>query len=65
MPFNVFELPNQVSRYRVKHYGWATKEDRAAKYERYMRFDPEGKYGSLQQYESIMDADPKLVKWIE
>jgi glycosyltransferase involved in cell wall biosynthesis len=65
MPFNVFEQPNQVSHYRVKHYGWAKEEDRIAKYERYMRFDPEGKYGSIYQYQSIMDADPKLVKWVE
>lgn len=63
MPSNVFELRHELSSYRLRHYGWARPEDRIAKYNRYMELDPEGRYGSLPQYNSILDAEPNLVKW--
>lgn len=44
------------------HMGWMRKEDRLKKYERYMMYDPEGKWGSLDQYKSILDDNPNLVK---
>ncbi len=65
MPSNIFSLPNGLSEYRVKHYGWAREEDRLEKYERYMRLDPEGRNGSLAQYRSILDPSPNLIKWTE
>lgn len=64
-PENIFQLPNQISHLRVKHYGWATPEIRAEKYKRYMTLDPQGQYGVKAQYESIMDEHPNLVKWEE
>lgn len=47
---------------RIAHWGWSTEADRKAKYARYMRDDPEGKYGSLAQYQSILDQSPNLVR---
>jgi glycosyltransferase involved in cell wall biosynthesis len=65
MPDNVYLQSNKNSHYRVKHYGWATKEDRVAKYNRYMELDPNGTNGSLDQYESILDENPNLLEWQE
>lgn len=65
LPLNIWKLPHERSKYRLKHYGWASEESRQKKYLRYMELDPEGKYGSLPQYLSILDPNPNLVKWIE
>ena len=50
---------------KIKHYGWSDKSDRLIKYARYMAVDPDGKYGWLDQYKSILDEYPKLVKFEE
>lgn len=50
---------------RLKHFGWANKAEHRAKFERYMQADPEGKYGVMAQYLSILDEKPHLVKWEE
>ncbi|RAW11840.1 glycosyl transferase family 2 [Paenibacillus taichungensis] len=50
---------------RVKHYGWARAEDRIRKYERYQTLDPDARYGWKEQYESILDAEPRLLQWLE
>ncbi|MDN4604410.1 glycosyltransferase family 2 protein [Paenibacillus sp. F6_3S_P_1C] len=50
---------------RVKHYGWARAEDRIRKYERYQALDPDARYGWKEQYESILDAEPRLLQWSE
>lgn len=50
---------------RVKHYGWAREEDRIRKYERYQALDPEARYGWKEQYESILDQEPRLLAWFE
>lgn len=50
---------------RVKHYGWARAEDRIRKYERYQALDPDARYGWKEQYESILDTEPKLLQWSE
>jgi glycosyltransferase involved in cell wall biosynthesis len=63
VPANIFELNYQLSNLRLKHYGWAKPEDRLAKYNRYMQLDPLGVYGSLFQYQSILDANPNLREW--
>ena len=65
MPYNVYSLNNELSSYRVKHYGWAKKEDRELKYKRYLELDPNGVNGSILQYMSIIDEHPKLTKWEE
>ncbi|MBO7749054.1 glycosyltransferase family 2 protein [Paenibacillus sp. MWE-103] len=66
LPLACSALPGFQSELRVKHYGWAGDEAaRRAKYERYMRLDPEGKWGSLAQYASILDPNPRLVRWRE
>lgn len=49
--------------YRIQHFGWAVKEDRAEKYKRYELLDPNAVYGVREQYESILDRNPKLVDW--
>ncbi len=64
-PQNVTLLPSAVSNLRLKHFGWATTEDRQIKYTRYKEADPDGKYGILKQYESILDPKPNLIKWRE
>ena len=50
---------------RIKHFGWLKDEDKKAKYERYLKMDPAGKYGSLAQYQSILDEHPNLTKFEE
>jgi glycosyltransferase involved in cell wall biosynthesis len=52
-----------ISNFKIKHMGWSTPEDREKKYDRYIRLDPNGKYGILEQYLSILDEKPKLVKF--
>lgn len=46
----------------IKHMGWSTEKDRINKYNRYMEIDGDGKYGWLDQYKSILDEHPHLVK---
>lgn len=47
----------------LQHWGWSRPADRQIKYERYMKVDSEGKTGSLDQYRSILDANPNLIKF--
>ncbi|MFE6078574.1 hypothetical protein ACFVQB_29420 [Paenibacillus sp. NPDC057886] len=49
----------------MKYYGWARAEDRIRKYERYQALDPDARYGWKEQYESILDAEPRLLQWSE
>jgi len=65
MPQNVNSLRIGYSHLRLKHYGWAKQEDRIAKYHRYMKLDPDAKYGWKQQYDSILDENPHVLEWIE
>ncbi len=62
-PENIFQLPNSISHLRIKHLGWSTADLRTEKYNRYKKLDPEALYGKREQYESILDPNPKLVKW--
>jgi len=64
-PSNILDLPYYVSDLRIKHLGWVSEADRTRKYERYKRLDPDAKYGIREQYESILDPNPRLVKWVE
>lgn len=64
-PKNTHEFPTGYSAVRLKHYGWAREADRIAKYHRNMQLDPGGKYGSQEQYDSILDPHPNLLKWFE
>ncbi|WP_260858672.1 glycosyltransferase [Fictibacillus phosphorivorans] len=64
IPFSYNALWGSLSDVRVKHFGWAgSMDERRKKYERYKQIDPEGKWGSLVQYESILDPNPNLVEW--
>ncbi|MEW6226966.1 MAG: glycosyltransferase family 2 protein [Bacillota bacterium] len=65
LPNNMPLLPGALTDLRVKHFGWATQSDREVKYRRYKALDPAGRYGILQQYESILDPRPNLVEWVE
>lgn len=65
IPENTLGLPFEKSEIRLKHYGWARTCDRLNKYDRYMKLDPEGKFGIMAQYQSILDSKPNLVKWVE
>lgn len=64
-PLSVDGLRGRGAPQRVKHLGWSRPADRQAKYERYMVNDPEGRWGSLAQYQSILDPEPNLVPWEE
>lgn len=64
-PENIFQLPNSISSLRVKHYGWSKLEYRLEKYKRYLANDPQAQYGIKEQYESILDKSPNLIKWRE
>ncbi|MGE4282726.1 MAG: glycosyltransferase [Clostridia bacterium] len=62
-PINTFSFPKAISEFRVKHFGWATQADRDKKYSRYHLLDPDAIYGIREQYDSIMDTNPNLIKW--
>ena len=47
----------------VKHMGWADKDERKKKYDRYMKTDPQGVHGIMAQYVSILDDNPSLVEF--
>ncbi|MHB1870871.1 MAG: glycosyltransferase family 2 protein [Steroidobacteraceae bacterium] len=47
-------------RIRILHLGWLTEQDRLAKHTRYAAMDPEGRWGSSEQYASILDPKPHL-----
>ncbi|NGX34272.1 MAG: hypothetical protein K1060chlam1_00623 [Candidatus Anoxychlamydiales bacterium] len=64
-PQNIHQFKKHLSDLRMKHYGWAKYEDRLEKYQRYQKYDPDFKYGWKEQYESILDENPNLIKWIE
>jgi len=64
-PYNIDKLPGRGDSLRIKHLGWMREEDRKAKYDRYMRNDPNGVYGIMEQYKSILDDNPKLKLWRE
>ncbi|UQZ84760.1 Glycosyl transferase family 2 [Paenibacillus konkukensis] len=66
LPLPCIALPGLLTDLRVKHLGWAgSLEDRVRKYLRYKQIDPEGRWGSLAQYESILDLNPNLIEWKE
>ncbi|MFZ5828403.1 MAG: glycosyltransferase [Bacillota bacterium] len=64
-PTAVARLPALQSPVRLKHLGWSRPEDRQRKYQRYMQLDPDGRFGIREQYHSILDPNPHLVRWIE
>lgn len=59
-PINYYQFKHANVLVKIKHFGWASEESRKQKYERYMRLDPDGKYGHIEQYESILDEKPNL-----
>jgi glycosyltransferase involved in cell wall biosynthesis len=63
LPYNIFSLPGCQCYVRLKHYGWATPGLREEKYKRYLALDPEGKFGSIDQYRTILSPDPILREW--
>lgn len=58
-PKNSFEKMAQTE-IAIQHWGWSRKNDRRVKYERYLKADPEGKWGFMGQYQSILDEAPNL-----
>lgn len=62
-PKNIIDLRGGTSYLRIKHLGWVRPQDRLAKYYRYQKLDPNGTYGNLEQYRSILDPSPNLVAW--
>lgn len=66
LPLSYAVLPGFLAELRVKHYGWAVPpEELRQKYERYLELDPEGRWGSLEQYRSILDENPRVIEWKE
>lgn len=62
-PRTVLSFPHLCHNARVQHFGWATLEDRKTKYERYKQLDPDSRFGVKEQYDSILDERPNLVRW--
>lgn len=62
-PNNTFSFKRSKNEARIKHLGWATKEDREAKFKRYKKLDPDAIYGIKEQYDSILDISPNLIEW--
>jgi glycosyltransferase involved in cell wall biosynthesis len=64
-PENIYQLPNELSNLRLKHFGWVNVADRLQKFNRYMLLDPDAVYGLKEQYLSIIDSNPHLIEWVE
>lgn len=64
-PESIMLMPCAYSKIRVKNFSWTKSEDRFKKYQRYLQFNKTTKYNIAEQYESVFDLDPNLVKWIE
>jgi SAM-dependent methyltransferase len=64
-PENVLDLPSEISNYRIQHWGWCTPAIRMAKFQRYQLLDPSARYGWKEQYESILDPNPRLTLWVD
>lgn len=64
-PMEIMRFPYQCHAARVQHFGWSRAEDREAKYHRYQQLDQGSRYGWKEQYESILDESPHLVRWEE
>jgi len=63
LPQNIFNLKGCVCYIKLKHLGWSTQKLREDKYIRYLSLDPKVEYGIMEQYRSILDENPKLIKW--
>ena len=64
-PIEAWQVPYANINLKIQHFGWARKEDREAKYKRYMTLDGEGKWGVMEQYQSILDEHPTLKRYDE
>lgn len=64
-PKNIFGLPSSISDIRLKHFGWADSTIRLERYKRYLKLDPDFRYGWREQIQSVLDENPNLVKWEE
>jgi hypothetical protein len=62
-PMNIFSFKKAEIASRVQHLGWSSAADREAKFKRYQALDPGAIYGIKEQYDSILDRSPNLVKW--
>lgn len=60
-PLEYYQFKHANVNVKIKHYGWADESSRKSKYKRYMKLDPDGKYGNLEQYNSILDPKPNLL----
>ena len=63
-PMNIGDSRGKISDLRLKHLGWASAADRVHKYRRYKELDPAGRWGDKAQYESILDRNPRLIKFV-
>jgi hypothetical protein len=57
------ELRVIKSMLRIKHLGWIRPADKLDKFYRYRKLDPAARYGSAEQYLSILDPRPDLRQW--
>ncbi|MFD0835492.1 glycosyltransferase family 2 protein [Mariniflexile aquimaris] len=62
-PKNLHLLPFENSDIKLKHLGWSNERDRILKYNRYINLDLDGRYGNAEQYKSILDTNPNLLKF--
>ena len=63
IPIGYDNFPIMKSVLRIKHYGSASPKIRERKYQRYSFLDPDGTFGNMAQYKSLMDENPNLVLW--
>ncbi len=64
-PANIELLPAYRSDLRLKHLGWANRDDRKRKYDLYKASVSQGKQAISKRAESLLDPSPNLVRWRE
>lgn len=63
LPLNTGIWQEICCQVRLQHWGWSRPADRLKKYYRYKELDPLAAYGIKEQYLSILDPRPNLVRW--
>jgi hypothetical protein len=64
-PANIKFTLGTLSNLRIKNYGWATPEDRLARYERYRSLAAGAGYEVTAKYKTLCSSGPRLVRWID
>ena len=65
IPLSIRALNGKITKYRMKHLGYADPDDIRKKYDYYINQDPNGQFHQLDHIKSIIDEDIVLEEWVD